>query len=101
MKREFCKLLVSIKRLITLASCSERVGVSSGLVLKKFSLSLFVKDAMAAHKAPDYVLVVERILLATTAAHIVYFGSAELVVDVVGVAARHLVVSVSRDVHLI
>ena len=92
---------MSIEVLITLASCSERVGVSSGLVLEKFSLSLFVEDAMAALEAPDYVLVVERILFTTTAAHIVYFGSAEFVVHVVWVAARHLVVSVSRDVHLI
>ena len=87
--------------LITLASCSQKVGVSSSLILEKFSLSLFVENAMAALEAPDYVLVVERILFTTTAAHIVYFRSAELVIDVVGVAACHLVVSVSRDVHLI
>lgn len=87
--------------LITLASCSERVDVSSGLVLKKFSLSFFVEDTMTALEAPDHVFVVEGIFFPTTAAHIVHFGSSEFVVDVVGVATRHLVVSVSRDVHLI
>lgn len=61
--------------LITLASCSERVDVSSGLVLKKFSLSFFVEDTMTTLEAPDHVFVVEGIFFPTTAAHIVHFGS--------------------------